>query len=244
MLPSAAPRLFVSIFAYVLGKEAEDAETAVAQEIDLGKHASWPAFRTLWRLRQVRFPIALSVSHSSLIAKARSLALGKFLASGAPLWLSLDDDVEASEPDLRKLLASDDVDVLVAPCALRGPEPRSLNIVTPPGPLAARELASGVRCFPIASGGLALSVMTRAAAEWLWIAHPHLRFVEPDERQGLGVFLEDVREGAWWGEDYAFCRRVADAGMRLEALCGTSIAHAGVSATVDPHFAASLVASK
>lgn len=234
------PRLFVSVFAYVMGKEVEDLGAAVRDEIEAGAAASWPGFRTLARVRAQMAPIVLSVNHSSLIAKARSLAMGAFLESGAPLWLSIDDDVEAPAEDLAKLLGPLDVDVLIAPCALRTERgaPAQLNLVAEKGTVL-RDLGTRrgvpVRGFAIESGGLALSVVTRAAAEQLDAAHPELRFLDHG-RRGLGAFLEEVREGAWHGEDFAFCRRARALGLRIDALWDTSITHAGVTATVDPRF--------
>jgi hypothetical protein len=232
------PRLFVSIFAYVMGKENADPAAAVRDELAAGENASWPAFRTLARVRAHTSPMVLMVNHSSLIGKARSLALGAFVESGAPLWLSIDDDVEASSEDVGRLLGAEDVDVLIAPCALRGGDAPQLNIAVSSSAPSVRDVGAGVRAFPIVSGGFALSVMSRRAAAMLYEAHPELRFVETSQgpRRGLGVYLEEIRDGSWWGEDYAFCRRARAAGLRLEALCDTAVTHAGVVATVDPRF--------
>lgn len=238
-MTTTAPRLFVSVFAYALGKDP-DAPAIVQAEIEAGERAEWPAFRTLDRVRRVAGPVILSVSHGSLIAKARSLALGEFLASGAPAWLSIDDDIEATASDVVRMLeAVGDVDVLIGPCALRvgKSKPPKLNVVTelPAAETPTRRLASGPLVFPIQSGGVAFSLVTRAAAVKLWDDFEGLRFIDPlFERPGLGVFLELVRGGAWWGEDYAFCQRVRESGLRLEAMCDTAIVHAGVCVSVPP----------
>jgi hypothetical protein len=228
------PELFVSIFAYVLGKETDDPARAIEKEIELGERASWPAFRTLARIREQVWPIQLQVTHSTLIGKARSLALGAFLESGAPKWISIDDDVEASAEDVAQLLAAEDVDVLLAPCALRGEKSPRLNVVVE-GSVRLR-LAGKVRVFEVEFGGFALSLVTRDAAENLARAYPELRFVDPHEGPGLGIFLEQIINGAWWGEDYAACKRMHWAGRRTDALCDTAVTHAGVVVTVDPHF--------
>jgi hypothetical protein len=228
----------VSIFAYVLGKETSEPDAAVRAEIALGERASWPAFRTLARLRRIVYPVAVQVTHSSLIAKARSVALGTFLDSGAPRWLSIDDDVEARDEDLCKLLKASEVDVLLAACPLRTTpgEPARLNLVVDATGARVRD-ADGVRVFSVECGGLALSVLTRRAAEVLDEGHPELRFVDAmSGRRGLGVYLEEVKNGGWWGEDFAFCRRARDAGLRVEALCDSCVTHAGITATVDPRF--------
>lgn len=236
---TAASSLFVSIFAYVLGKEAEDPRAAVVAEIDAGERASWPAFRTLARLRARASPLALSVNHSSLIAKARSLALGAFLESGADRWVSIDDDVEASAADVELMLSAEDVDVLVAPCALRGGLGPQLNVAVLPD--ARVRQAGGAKVFEVEAAGMALSLVSRAAAETLYRDHAPLRFIDRTRgERGLGVFLEDVRDGAWHGEDTAFCGRVRSSGLRLEALCDTAVTHAGVPAYVDPAFVARL----
>jgi hypothetical protein len=229
------PTLFVSLFAYVMGKCEDNMVSAVRDEIAAGEGASWPGFRTMARVRvQTAPPVLLQVTHSSLIAKARSLALGAFLESGAPRWLSIDDDVDASADDVAKMLGAGDVDVLIAPCALRGGDPPELNILVSGSGGELRDVGAGVRAFPIESGGAALSVVTRGAAERLYDAHPELRFVDRDGARGLGVFLEQVTDGAWHGEDFAFCRRARACGLRIDALCDTTVTHAGVMATVDP----------
>lgn len=238
MSPSGEPpALFVFLSAYVMGKECADPKAAVLEELEAGEQASWPGFRTLARVRKLVAPVLVAVNHSSLIAKARSIALGSFLESGAPRMLSIDDDVEANEDDLRKLLDASDVDLLIAPCALRGGPVPALNIVTSEGgPGRVREVAPGVRVFEVASGGFALSVLSRAAAEVLYLAHPELRFVDQDGRRGLAVFLEELRGGSWVGEDFAACARARQSGLRIEALRDSAVTHAGVMATVDPRF--------
>jgi hypothetical protein len=234
--PPSPPQLFVSIFAYVLGKEATDPAARVQEEIELGEGATWPAFRTLRRIREQVWPIQLKVTHSSLIARARSLALGAFLESGAPRWISIDDDVDANAQDVGKLLVAKDVDILLAPCALRGGSSPQLNIVVDPGGARTRLIERGVRVFEIESGGFALSMMTRAGAKRLEHAYPELAFAQRDEGRGLGVFLEFIKDGAWWGEDFACCKRAHWAGCRVEALRDTAVSHAGLLVTVDPAF--------
>lgn len=234
--PIPGPPLFVSVFAYVLGKEVEDPRAAVAEEIALGERASWPAFRTLARIRAHAGAVQVWASHSSLIAKARSLALGAFLESGASRWVAIDDDVEGFDDDVRLLLDARDVDVLVAPCALRKAAVPALNIAVF-GDGAQVRKAGEVRVFNVEAAGMALSVMTRDAAEVLYREFPSLRFIDRERGQrGLGVFLEEVRDGAWIGEDASFCRRVRASGLRLEALCDAAVEHAGLRATVDPRF--------
>ena len=228
-----SPKLFVSIFAYVLGKETDNPETAVAREIELGERASWPAFRTLARIRAQRYPVHLKVTHSSLIAKARSLAMGNFLESGAPRWISIDDDVDASADDVAKLLLAEDIDILLAPCAVRGAAPAQLNVaVETLADVRVRE-TGGVRVFPVLHGGFACSAMSRFAAEKLDRDYTDLRFVE-SSALGLGVFLEQVRDGAWWGEDFSCCTRARASGLRIDALCDSAVTHAGLTAVVNP----------
>jgi hypothetical protein len=232
------PSLFVSVFAYVLGKETSgEIGEALRSEILAGEGASWPGFRTLARVRAQVHPVMLFVNHSSLIAKARSMALGAFLESGAARWLSIDDDIDASAEDVARMLRAEDVDVLIGPCALRGGANPTLNILTKERvtPEHVRTLNDAIRVVSVEYGGLALSVVTRHAAERLAFAHPSLFFRDDqDGRRGLGVFLEEVRDGHWFGEDFSFCRRARGCGLRVDALCDTAITHAGLTATIDP----------
>lgn len=237
------PPLFVSIFAYVLGKETDDAAGEVKQEIARGEQASWPGFRTLARVREQVGPLQLLVNHSSLIAKARSMALGAFLDSGADRWLSIDDDIDACYADLCTMLLAptSEYDVLIAPCALRGGEAPSLNFVLhhdgePPGGRV-RVLSSGARVFPIVYGGMAISMVTRKAAEEIHKRYPDLTFYDHlTGHRGVAAFLETVESTRWYGEDFAFCRRARECGLRIDALAETTITHAGVTATVDPRY--------
>jgi len=240
--PTKRP-IFVFVSAYVMGKETADPIEAVRLELAAGEAAQWPGFRTVARLRKLS-PIVLLVNHSSLIAKARSLGLGKFLEeTECDRMICVDDDIDAGEEDLRKLKDAAPIDILIAPCALRaivpGGEPH-LNIVTTSTPPRARD-AGGVPVFSIVAGGFALSAITREAADKMYRELSGLRFVDHvDGGRGLGIFLEEIEQGAWIGEDFMACARARSLGLKVEALCESNVTHAGVMACVDPSYFRSL----
>jgi GT2 family glycosyltransferase len=218
--------LYVSIFCYVISKSVEDPSAFVVEEIDRGERAEWPCFRTLARARRAFGEMVVAVDHSSLIAKARSRAAGKFWDSHCDVWLTIDDDIDASEQDLRALVGAvrDGADVVLAPCVLR--DGSTINVAT--DERRVRTTKHGTRLVEVAAGGLALAALSHKAigkmAEW----YSELRWRNPDTNDaGVGLFLEEVRDGRWYGEDISFCRRASLLGLRIEATPDTNVMHAG-----------------
>src|SRR5690349_2931108 len=226
--------VFVSVFCYAISKFAEDPDAFIRREIDAGEGAEWPCFRTLARLRKLAGPLALLIDRATLIPKARSRAAYKFLrSSDADLWVTIDDDIEADEKDLGLLLAAardPESDIVIAPCAMRGDS--RLNIVADRRDV--RTTADGVRLLQVSAGGAALVAYKRAPLEALANAYPELWYINAADDIGIGLFLEDIREHHWIGEDMNFCARARKTGTRLEALLDTAILHAGVPATINP----------
>lgn len=224
--------VYVSIFAYPIGKTYAEPEAFVKQEIEAGEKAEWPCFRTLARLQALERDIQLSVDTSTLITKARSRAAGIFHRSERAVWVSIDDDVEASTRDLELLLtaARDPLsNIIVAPCCLRGRD--VLNIAADKRSIR----DNPVRLLECESAGLALAAITHEAIVTLGDAFPRLWWTNSELGQvdsGLGVFLETVEGHHWYGEDFAFCKRARAAHLHIEALCDSEVTHAGRAARI------------
>lgn len=225
-------RVFVSVFAYTFGRVHEDPGGEVQSELARLDKAEWPCFRTLARLRVLAGELALSVDHGTLIAKARSRAARLFLESGADVWLTLDEDVDASANDVAMLLAAmTDADIVVAPMPIR--DGSRLNVTT-----AARSVRTveNVRLFAIDHGGVALGAISRAAIVRMAEVYPDLIYTTEEGIEGIGLFLEAIIEHKYWGEDTMFCRRARFAGLRVEALLDARVVHMGRVTAIDDSF--------
>ena len=226
------PPLFVSVFAYAWAKNGG----TLKHELEDGERASTAAFRTLARIRS-KYDAALCLETSTLIARARCRAAGAFLASKLPVWLTLDEDVDASLEAVDALLAPlfHFLPVPVALGAMRLRTERRFNVELAPRPEASAQalLSPGAGTYPAVRGGLALAAMTRASIENMAACHAELDFVEDVAPLGRiecpGLFLETIRSGAWQGEDMMFCERARSAGVPLVAVLHPGVTHAGLS---------------
>ena len=227
-----SPVLFVSIFAYAWGKGGG----ILARELDQGEDSAVPAFRTLHRLRKIR-ETALCLETSTLIARARCRAAGAFLHTGLPLWLTIDEDVEADDAALRALLACSSVDHLAfAAMRLRGDDGR-LNVEAAADKLqSAADILHGPRdesMFSVSRAGAALGVFGRDAIVRMTMPSmgvetfvedvPPLNYVECP-----ALFLERIKDGQWQGEDVSFCDRARASNVSMLALAHRGVTHAGL----------------
>jgi hypothetical protein len=166
------------------------------------------------------------------IAKCRSRHFDAALESGADVWVTLDDDIDADERTLALLLAavgSDEPRVVFAPYTQRGQDDKVL--VTWPPVSVEREVlsvepAEKGRVRTALFGGFGLVAVNRAAMQGIASMAPS--FHDADGKTKCAAFLEYITaEGYWLGEDFAFferARRVAT----VEALVEGLVVHAGV----------------
>lgn len=226
-------QVFASVFCYPISKFVADPDAFIQQEIAAGEQAEWPCFRTLARLRKLTGPLQLLADRATLIAKGRSRAAHTFLRrSDADVWITCDDDIEASEDDLKLLLSAlrdPDSAIVIGPCAMR--DDLRLNIVAERRAL--RTTSEGTRLLEVTAGGAALVGYKRSAIETMAGRFPELWYVNAPDDMGIGLFLESIKDHHWTGEDMTFCARALQAGVRLESLVDTGITHAGVPAKID-----------
>ena len=241
-MTAAPPTLFVSLFAYAAHKHCECLGRSWAEWLTFWREnpatCPWRGFRTLGHARALGGETVLDyVNGSTLITKARSRASGIFLATtSADVWLTIDDDIEASADVVHRLIlaARETRGVVSAPCVLRSGS--AMNYVLrdeETSPSAAGTLAHASRT------GLGLAAMHRAAVEaaaraaaWVLgddgVRYPALF------REKLTPIAgpESIGLEAWVSEDYAFSDLVLAAGGRVDLLLDAPTDHAGRPAKV------------
>jgi hypothetical protein len=168
-------------------------------------------------LRAVDGPVAVYAEGCTLITLGRSMAAGAFLRSGAPVWLSLDDDACAEPNVLRRIiLGAQETRGLVALPAIAREGRRSLfrvgkwTVVTTPSGKLARVKDTSFSCV-----AMHRDAVQRMAGSVPWC-------FPPDPKTGLqngalaypALFQESVYPAphfggsAWAGEDVHFCTRL------------------------------------
>jgi len=151
------------------------------------------------------------------------------------VWLSIDDDVEASAATLSLLIQAvrDGHDLVSVPALCANaqqtnvrftPHPPTFDIEALP---VVRQGALQSRIAPVEFSGFALYAASRRAIEALKDGYPDLVCDKAGDRPALGVFLEEIIDGRWYGEDAAFHRRARCVGLVPETLLDCETRHAG-----------------
>lgn len=225
----------VTVSAYALGKKLgiREAMRELAVQVEHPTPHSLPAVRVVARLRNICDVVVRFDTGGTVLGKVRSRHAHSAWESGADVWVSCDDDVEATTATLQSLLqAVDDGTprIALAPYIMRAAStlvsvasvelPR---IVTServlPGP-------AGARLRPVPRGGFGLVAMNRAALEAVRESCSHLAYVDDDGVERLGLFHDQIREKRWLGEDLAFFEHVP-ARVHVEALLTGHTVHDG-----------------
>lgn len=231
--PSAVESVCVTVSCYALGKRLglERGLRELERQIQAPTRESIPAARAIARLRNVAGLVVRCDTGGTLLGMVRSQHAHYAWMSGAQVWLSIDDDVEATTPTLRDLVDATIGPVpriVVAPCMTRqgGLGLPMVNVDLPRIVSSERVLSSGARLRPIRYGGLGLVAMNRAALEEVREACAHLAYVSADGVERLALFHDELRDGQWLGEDVAFFSRVPKH-VEVEALLTGYTSHAG-----------------
>jgi len=231
--------ILASVITYELAKRigSEAAEKEFAEQCD--RFVDPPgaqvlgAAKTIRKLRKHTEVAKLHDAGGTSIGHARSRAFSvalRGLEQGLEIdsWISIDDDVEASDETVAHLLGSIDPatpQIVIVPCRLRQERPVA-NVTLDPDQGIERVTKTGARMRRALYGGFGIVAVSRAAL--LEIAHAwrDLTYLDDDGQTRLGVFVEFIREGYWFREDYAFFSRVPSH-VRIEALCSGVTDHAG-----------------
>ena len=208
--------LFASSHFYALGRSLGIAGAMQALKDALeNRKGILPAVRTMLLLQEADDVQLRIDTGATCIAKTRSRAFHDALgATGCDLWVSIDDDVEATAPTLRWLLeaARTSGGICLAPYLLRrgaaddpllvSVDSQACDVRTP------RSLAGGGQVVRAAGGGFGLVAMTRQAMIEIAAANMAELWNDTDGVQKLAIFREELENQLWWGEDLSFFRRV------------------------------------
>ncbi len=225
-----------SVITYELGKRlgheaaaAEFLRQATRSELDTGSDAGdLPAARCVRRLRRLADVALLHDAGGTSIGVSRSRQFTLALATGADVWLSIDDDLDCSSDTLTHLLGAldpKDEQIVMAPYWLRQHSPCVAITLDPTNPLE-RITSTGARLRRALTGGVGRVAVTRAAMLAMVKAWPGLEFLDGDGERRIGMFIEFIRAGWWYREDFAFFSRVPRS-TRVEALLTGYTDHAG-----------------
>lgn len=225
-------KVFASCSTYVLGclegpqRATQLVTNAVAKpyesQVLLAVHA-------LRELRALADPLLLSIDGgSSHLAKSRSRQFASALDSDADVWVTIDDDVDATRETLAWMLNVVEAKypcICIVPCPLRT-DPGIVNVEFSPL-YAIRALPNAGKSRICLRGGFGLVAMNRPAMNEVSRVAPSWK----DDRDGgklkPAAFLEMLKEdGRWLGEDLAFFERVPST-VQVEALVTGEVLHAG-----------------
>jgi glycosyltransferase involved in cell wall biosynthesis len=159
------------------------------------------------------------------ISAARASMLGKALAWGADVIVFIDDDVSWQPEDLIKLL---DAKGDVVGGNYRYKTDDELRFMGKPflgdrGHPLFRESDDAVLMLALPAGFLKI---TRAGVMRFLKAYPDLRMnTEKPEDVNVDLFNHGVKNGTWFGEDFAFCRNWLEIGGDILCVPDLDLVH-------------------
>jgi hypothetical protein len=239
-------KVYVTTSSYMLGKllGIEGAMAELQHQCEDTTSESLPCIRTIARLRELT-PIELRIdTGGTVIAKVRSRHFHSAFESGADVWVSVDDDVEATLETLDLLLGAVHTlkpVICTAPVIKRGIANRKDIDVSGAGQIASEVPSLSGRygkgaTVRIANGGFGLIALNRAAMNAIVVHFDALAehgeweyrlFRDDDDIVKRALFREAIWEGKWYGEDLSFFRRVPEQ-VDIVALIKGHTAHDGV----------------
>lgn len=238
--------VIVTLSAYTLGKTLglEAGMRELERQMRSPDRESLPAARTVARLRELSSVAVRADTGGTVLGQVRSRHahdawhIGEQI--GASVWVSVDDDVEATTATLLNLLvavghglADPAPRIVVAPCLLRLAEGRHVaNVEFPLIETPPRVLPNGARLRKCKAGGFGLVAMNRAALGAVRKEAMALgaegEFIDADGVVRLALFHTAIRDRRWLSEDLSFFARVPPS-VSVEALVTGHTAHAGRS---------------
>jgi hypothetical protein len=185
------------------------------------------AVRVARKLRRQAEVALLHDAGGTSIGQARSRAFSVALQGGADIWVSCDDDVDATSETLTHLLGSIDPDtpqIVIVPCLVRGGD--AVNITLDPESSLERVSKTGAVLRRALFGGFGLVAVSRAALQEIGRCWADLVFIDDDGADRIGVFCDFIYNGWYARDDYAFFSRVPK-DVRVEVLLTGVSSHAG-----------------
>lgn len=159
-------------------------------------------------------PYEMSFGSDSAVHRCRYFLTESFLASGCDRMMFIDSDIEFEAEDVMRLYALD-ADVAVGAYALKQ-EGAGLAVHTGGRLVGLDEL--GTEPVEVDYAGTGFMMIKRGTFEALRPALPVIKTVNGDMPRWWSF---DVVGGVELPEDYGFCKRVRDAGMKV--VCDPSI---------------------
>jgi hypothetical protein len=217
------PVVFASVFTYPFTKLRGQAW--VTEAIQRGE--GFPAAVALKNLlRAVDGPVAVYAEGCTLITLGRSMAAGAFLRSGAPVWLSLDDDACAQPDVLRRIIlgAQETRGLVALPCVAREGNRKLFRVH--PHQWRVIETESG-KLAPVEDTSFSCVAIHRDAVQRMAGSVPWC--MNNDQKAWFpALFQEGALGGAWLGEDTHFCIRLNRfPDMRCYVAVDAPLYHAG-----------------
>lgn len=221
-----------SVITYELGKRLGAAEAATEfhrqATATIDSETDLPSARCVRRLRRLADVGLIHDAGGTSIGIGRSRQFTMALETGAEVWLSIDDDLDCSDDTLRHLLGALDPEtpqIVIVPYWLRQHTP-AVAVTLDPSSELERVTATGAHLRKALTGGFGLVAVTRPAMLAMQQAWPGLEYLDGDGQTRIGMFIEFVRNGWWYREDFAFFSRVPRS-VRVEALLTGYTVHAG-----------------
>ena len=181
-------------------------------------------------LQAERLGVAVSINHisgCSLISSARNMLVDEFLSHDFTDLLFLDSDIAFEPRDILKLLAAaTEHDVVAGVPRMRNPDKRYLCVFqhAEDGSLMPNEFG----LFRATRASTSLMMIPRHVLETLRDAHPEWKYHDRISDKDIYAFFDTkVTPGGFIGEDYLFCDRVREHGMKVWVDPAIKLGHVG-----------------
>lgn len=225
-------KVCASVITYELGKRLghQEAATEFHRQASsmIDTETDLPSARCVRRLRRLADVALIHDAGGTSIGISRSRQFTMALETGADVWLAIDDDLDCSSETLTHLLGALDPEaeqIVIVPYWLRQVSP-CVAVTLDPSAELERVTKTGARLRRALTGGFGLVACTRPAMLAMVRAWPGLEYLDGDGQKRIGMFIEFVRNGWWYREDFAFFSRVPRS-VRVEALLTGYTDHAG-----------------
>lgn len=197
----------------------------------------WPSIRTLAGELSHVCDATVKWDASTYIDRARCVAAGHFLLSGLDVWVTCDDDIAADEEVLRTMILACRATRggIAVPYMNRDGRSMTFRKVSGPTQWLALEGGPAAPLRAVDRVGFGLVALHRELVEALAYNPATKWFIEsPSSKVRCPqLFVNDVEDSTFIGEDFFFSKLAEDAGRTLRVLLQAPIEHAGILALLD-----------
>jgi hypothetical protein len=231
--PYPQRRVFASTFTYPYTKLR--GKQWVIEALNAGD--GFPAAETLSELRSALFdePFSLYADGATLITRARSVAAGEFLRdTAADVWLTFDDDAFVPKATLLAVIeAARATRSLVGVPAINRLSDKP-NYTVHGGTWKPERVRTegALKLCRVHYVSFTCVAIHRMVIETLACPQSMVT-LDTDHKPYPALFLERIHQGAWVGEDVAFCMMMRESFLPCYLLLEHPMTHAGVGCMVD-----------